>query len=85
MGLDRAPIEFRKLVFLVPPNQSYQKFQPHCKRKLHSSSIHVVLIFEVVINTEWGALGNTGSLDFVRTRWDHAVDAVSKNFGKQVF
>ena len=47
--------------------------------------IYVVLIFEVVINTEWGALGNTGSLDFVRTRWDHAVDAGSKNFGKQVF
>ena len=40
--------------------------------------------FQVVINTEWGALGNTGSLDFVRTRWDHAVDAGSKNFGKQV-
>jgi len=39
----------------------------------------------VVINTEWGALGNTGSLDFVRTRWDHAVDAGSKNFGKQVY
>ena len=39
----------------------------------------------MVINTEWGALGNTGSLDFVRTRWDHAVDAGSKNFGKQVF
>ena len=38
----------------------------------------------MVINTEWGALGNTGSLDFVRTRWDHAVDAGSKNFGKQV-
>ena len=37
-----------------------------------------------MINTEWGALGNTGSLDFVRTRWDHAVDAGSKNFGKQV-
>ena len=44
----------------------------------------IVPIFEVVINTEWGALGNTGSLDFVRTRWDHAVDAGSKNFGKQV-
>ena len=43
-----------------------------------------VLIFEVVINTEWGALGNTGSLDFVRTWWDHGVDAGSKNFGKQV-
>ena len=25
MGLDRAPIEFRKLVFLVPPNVEEQK------------------------------------------------------------
>ena len=40
---------------------------------------------EVVINTEWGALGNTGSLDFIRTKYDHLVDANSKNQGKQVY
>jgi len=40
---------------------------------------------EVVINTEWGALGNTGSLDFIRTEFDHAVDRNSKNFTKQVY
>ena len=40
---------------------------------------------QVVINTEWGALGNTGSLDFIRTTYDHAVDKNSKNFGKQVY
>ena len=40
---------------------------------------------EVVINTEWGALGNTGSLDFIRTQFDHAVDKNSKNVGKQVY
>eukprot|EP00092_Neocalanus_flemingeri_P027397 GFUD01029713.1.p1 GENE.GFUD01029713.1~~GFUD01029713.1.p1 ORF type:complete len:527 (+),score=123.28 GFUD01029713.1:254-1834(+) len=40
---------------------------------------------EVVINTEWGALGNTGSLDFIRTRFDHAVDKNSKNVTKQVY
>jgi len=40
---------------------------------------------EVVINTEWGALGNTGSLDFIRTEFDHAVDKNSKNFTKQVY
>ena len=44
----------------------------------------IVFIFEVVLNTEWGALGNTGSLDFVRTWWDQGVEAGSKNFGKQV-
>ena len=40
---------------------------------------------EVVINTEWGALGNTGSLDFIRTRHDHLVDSNSKNLGRQVY
>ena len=39
----------------------------------------------VVINTEWGALGNTGSLDFIRTKYDHSVDQNSKNCGKQVY
>ena len=39
---------------------------------------------QVVINTEWGALGNTGSLDFVRTSFDMKVDKNSKNPGKQV-
>jgi len=40
---------------------------------------------DVVINTEWGALGNTGSLDFIRTKYDHSVDQNSKNCGKQVY
>ena len=40
---------------------------------------------EVVINTEWGALGNTGSLDFIRTKYDHAVDSHSKNKCRQVY
>lgn len=43
------------------------------------------LASQVVINTEWGALGNTGSLDFMRTRWDHRLDQASKNSGKQVY
>ena len=40
---------------------------------------------EVVINTEWGALGNTGSMDFIRTEYDLMVDRNSKNRGKQVY
>ncbi|XP_023332416.1 hexokinase type 2 isoform X3 [Eurytemora carolleeae] len=40
---------------------------------------------QVVINTEWGALGNTGSLDFMRTRFDHLVDQNSMNPAKQVY
>ena len=38
----------------------------------------------VVINTEWGAFGNTGSLDVVRTPYDHRLDQNSLNPGKQV-
>jgi hypothetical protein len=38
----------------------------------------------VVINTEWGAFGNTGSLDIVRTSYDHQLDSQSLNPGKQV-
>jgi len=39
----------------------------------------------VAINTEWGALGNTGSLDFIRTKFDLLVDQESKNTGKQIY
>lgn len=39
----------------------------------------------VAINTEWGALGNTGSLDFIRTKFDLLVDQESKNTGFQVY
>ena len=46
---------------------------------------HVGKKSKVVINTEWGGLGNTGSLDFIRTRFDHAVDKNSKNVTKQVY
>ena len=40
---------------------------------------------EVVINTEWGAFGNTGSLDIVRTIYDYELDRNSLNPGKQVY
>lgn len=39
----------------------------------------------VIINTEWGAFGNQGELDFIRTKWDSAVDEGSLNPGKQIF
>lgn len=39
----------------------------------------------MVINTEWGAFGDNGELDFVRTKWDRAVDEMSVNPGKQIF
>ena len=39
----------------------------------------------VVINTEWGAFGNTGSLDIVRTEYDLRLDRESVNPSKQVY
>lgn len=38
-----------------------------------------------IVNTEWGAFGDNGKLDFVRTRWDDQIDAASVNPGKQKF
>lgn len=38
-----------------------------------------------VVNTEWGAFGDNGILDFVRTKWDMDIDVNSVNPGKQKF
>jgi len=40
---------------------------------------------EVLINTEWGAFGNGGALDFILTDFDNDVDRNSVNPGKQIF
>ncbi|XP_044258381.1 hexokinase type 2-like [Tribolium madens] len=39
---------------------------------------------KVVINLEWGAFGDDGALDFIRTDYDRDVDANSVNPGKQL-
>ena len=39
----------------------------------------------MAINTEWGAFGDNDELDFIKTKWDNAVDANSVNPGKQTF
>jgi len=38
-----------------------------------------------VVNTEWGAFGDNGTLDFVRTKWDQEIDESSLNKTKQKF
>lgn len=38
----------------------------------------------VLINTEWGAFGENGALDFIRTEYDDDVDKHSINPGKQI-
>ena len=39
----------------------------------------------MVINTEWGAFGENGALNFIKTKWDKKVDAESINPGKQIY
>ena len=41
-------------------------------------------IFQVLINTEWGAFGDNGCLDFIRTEYDRELDTYSINPGKQM-
>ena len=36
---------------------------------------------QVIVNTEWGAFGDNGCLDFVRTKWDNQIDHHSLNPG----
>ncbi|CAL1537485.1 unnamed protein product [Lymnaea stagnalis] len=39
----------------------------------------------VLINTEWGAFGNDGCLDFILTDFDRSIDKHSINPGKQIY
>jgi hexokinase len=40
---------------------------------------------EMCINTEWGAFGDDGSLEFIRTKYDRVIDERSINKGQQLF
>ena len=40
---------------------------------------------QMIVNTEWGAFGDNGELDYIVTKWDRNVDAASLNPGKQIF
>ncbi|KAK6731415.1 hypothetical protein RB195_007717 [Necator americanus] len=40
---------------------------------------------EMIINTEWGAFGDDGALDGIRTQYDKLVDLNSINPGRQLF
>jgi len=40
---------------------------------------------DMIVNTEWGAFGDKGELDFILTKWDKRVDTASLNPGKQIF
>lgn len=40
---------------------------------------------EMIVNTEWGAFGENGSIDFIRSRYDEEIDKTSINVGKQMY
>ncbi|XP_037945281.1 hexokinase type 2 [Teleopsis dalmanni] len=40
---------------------------------------------KVIINVEWGAFGDSGLLEFVRTDYDRIVDKMSPNIGQQLY
>ena len=45
----------------------------------------LMLCLQVIINTEWGAFGgNSLALEYIQTEYDHNVDAMSINAGKQM-
>ncbi|KAI6185453.1 Phosphotransferase [Aphelenchoides besseyi] len=39
----------------------------------------------MIVNTEWGAFGDDGALDFVRTKYDKLLDKATINPGRQLF
>ena len=43
----------------------------------------IVQTLQMIINTEWGAFGDDGCLDFITTDFDRAVDKHSINVGRQ--
>ena len=38
----------------------------------------------MIVNTEWGAFGENGTIDFIRTIYDNEIDQTSINVGKQM-
>ncbi|XP_062127832.1 hexokinase type 2 [Drosophila sulfurigaster albostrigata] len=40
---------------------------------------------QIIVNCEWGAFGESGQLDFVRTEYDNEVDRKSINRAQQLF
>ncbi|CAF3827483.1 unnamed protein product, partial [Adineta steineri] len=56
--------------------------------KIHTISDRAVLpteATEMIINTEWGALGEGGCLDMLITNFDREIDRISNNPGIHIF
>ncbi|KAG9509149.1 Hexokinase-2 [Fragariocoptes setiger] len=69
-------------------NGSVDNERDHDDEQLVDDAIHGSIpahAQQIVVNTEWGAFGDNGCLDFVRTTWDDQIDCESVNIGKQRF
>ena len=42
------------------------------------------VLYQVIVNTEWGAFGDKGELDFLRNAFDQELDKNSLNPGHQL-
>uniref|UniRef100_A0A158Q6C7 Phosphotransferase n=1 Tax=Dracunculus medinensis TaxID=318479 RepID=A0A158Q6C7_DRAME len=66
-------------------NACYMEKLSRCEKLKDLLSRNDGLPDEMIINMEWGAFGDDGALDFVRTRFDIEVDNSTINAGKQLF
>ena len=86
-----TPIVILNILVLLSSNQIWSNPRPNNTMQERCKDIHTIDAKNVeeddcmVINTEWGAFGEKAELDFIRTKWDEAVDAASLNPGKQIF
>ncbi|RWS13368.1 Hexokinase-2-like protein [Dinothrombium tinctorium] len=73
------------LVVGTGTNACYVEKVEHISDYFPDSEITVLNPGQVIVNTELGAFGDNGVLDFIRTKWDKEVDTRSKNPGCQLF
>ncbi|VDN02163.1 unnamed protein product [Thelazia callipaeda] len=66
-------------------NACYMEKIKRCEKLKHMKLEEDGMPDEMIFNTEWGAFGDDGSLEFVRTCFDREVDANTINAGKQLF
>jgi len=64
-------------------NAAYVEEMQNCE--VYEGDCPTEVFPHVVINTEWGAYGQGGSLEFIRSRYDHDMDDASLNPGKQIY
>ncbi|VDK77887.1 unnamed protein product [Litomosoides sigmodontis] len=66
-------------------NACYMEKIENCDKIKHLHLEEDDMPNEMIINTEWGAFGDDGALEFIRTRFDREVDEKTINPGKQLF